>query len=99
MNEPVLSARSYWWAYVAMLLLLGVNVGIGHLHLGWVNMFIDLTIATMQVGILVLVLMHGLYEKTLIRLVICGALLWFLILVTLTFTDYITRNWLPVPGK
>ncbi|HUB34328.1 MAG TPA: hypothetical protein VMA31_14910 [Bryobacteraceae bacterium] len=99
MTEPVLSAKAYAWAFASLLVLLGINVGIGFLNLGWGSMFVALTIAILQAGILSLVLMHGLYERVLIRLVMCGALLWFLILVTLTMTDYITRNWLPIAGK
>ncbi len=99
MTEPLLTAKSYLWAYLALLFLLGVNVGVGHLNLGWGSMLIAVAVAAGQAGILVLVLMHGLYEQVLVRLVMCGALLWFLILVTLTMTDYITRNWLPIAGK
>jgi cytochrome c oxidase subunit IV len=99
MTEPILSSKSYFLAYVAMMGLLLLNVLLAFINMGWVNMFIGLVIATMQAAILALVLMHGLYEKVLVRLVIGGSLLWFLILVTLTFTDYITRGWVPIAGK
>jgi cytochrome c oxidase subunit IV len=99
MTEPILSSKSYFLAYVAMMGLLLLNVLLAFINMGWVNMFIGVVIATMQAAILALVLMHGLYEKVLVRLVIGGSLLWFLILVTLTFTDYITRGWVPIAGK
>lgn len=99
MTEPILSSKNYFLAYVAMMGLLLLNVLLAFLNLGWVNMFIGLVIATMQAAILALVMMHGLFEKILVRLVIGGSLLWFLILVTLTFADYITRGWVPVAGK
>jgi cytochrome c oxidase subunit IV len=99
MTEPILSSKSYFLAYVAMTGLLLLNVLLAFINMGWVNMFVGLVIATMQAAILALVLMHGLYEKVLVRLVIGGSLLWFLILVTLTFTDYITRGWVPIAGK
>ncbi|GEM_PF-5572898 len=62
-------------------------------------MFIAVIIATIQVDVLVMILMQAYWEKSLIHIVMGGAILWFMILVTLTFTDYITRNWLPVAGK
>jgi cytochrome c oxidase subunit IV len=99
MIEPILSSKSYFLAYVAMMGLLLLNVLLAFLNIGWVNMFIGVVIATMQAAILALVLMHGLFEKVLVRLVIGGALLWFMIFVTLTFCDYITRNWVPIAGK
>jgi cytochrome c oxidase subunit IV len=99
MTEPILSTKNYVLAYVGLLALLALNVGLGYINMGWVNMFVALTIATMQAAILALVLMHGLFEKVLVRLIMAGALLWFMILMTLTMADYITRNWVPVSGK
>jgi cytochrome c oxidase subunit IV len=99
MTEPILSTKKYVWAYVGMMGLLLLNVLLAFINMGWVNMFVALFIATLQGATLALVLMHGLFEKVLIRLVIGAALLWFAILFTLTFTDYITRNWVPIAGK
>ena len=99
MNEPSLSAKSLVLAYAGMLVLLLANILIGFLNLGWFSMFIALVIAAIQAGILALFLMFGLFEKALVRVIIGGALLWFMILITLTLTDYITRNWVPIAGK
>lgn len=99
MTYPSVSTKTYLLAYFVLLGLLLLNVLIGFLNLGWVNMFIAVTIGIVQAAIIGLILMHGLFEKTLVHLVMGGALLWFLIMITLTFTDYITRNWLPVAGK
>lgn len=99
MTEPYLSSKGYVWAYLVLMALLGLNVGLGFINMGWGSMFVAVIIAIIQAAVLALILMHGLFEKVLIRLIMAGALLWFLILVTLTMTDYITRNWLPVAGK
>lgn len=99
MTEPILSSKSYVLAYVGMMALLLLSVLLAFINLGWVNMFVALVIAAMQASLLALVLMHGLFEKVLVRLVMGGALLWFLILATLTFADYITRGWVPIAGK
>ena len=102
-SNPQQRRDTYFWAYllafVALLSLLLANVLIAYIHMGWVNMFIGVAVAAMQAGVIALVLMHGLFEKALIKLVMVGALLRFMILVTLTMTDYITRNWLPIAGK
>ena len=99
MDQPSLSVKSYTIAYVGLLALLAANIFIGYLNLGWGSMFIALVIAILQAAVIALFLMHGLYEKALIRVIIGGALLWFMILITLTMTDYITRNWVPIAGK
>lgn len=99
LSEPRLPLRALLLAYVSMLALLAANIFIGFLNLGWFSMFIALVIAVLQAGILALFLMFGLFEKALVRVVMGGALVWFMILVTLTMTDYITRNWVPIAGK
>jgi cytochrome c oxidase subunit 4 len=99
MNEPSLSIKSFLLAYVGLLGLLLANIFIGYLDFGWGSMFVSLVIAALQAGILVFFLMFGLFEKALVRLIIGGALLWFMIMITLTMTDYITRNWVPIAGK
>ena len=99
MQEPDVSVKTYWLAYVALLALMGVNIGVAYLHLGWAGMFIGVTIGAIQAAIIALILMQGLYERPVIHLIMGGALLWFLILVTLTMNDYITRNWVPITGK
>jgi len=43
--------------------------------------------------------MHGKYESKLARIIIAAGVVWVLILVSNTLGDYITRGWLPVPGK
>ncbi len=99
MQEPIVSVKTYWLAYFGLLALMALNVGLAFLPLGWAGMFLGVTIAALQVAIIVLILMKGLYEKPVIHVVMGGALLWFTILMTLTMTDYMTRNWLPISGK
>jgi caa(3)-type oxidase subunit IV len=99
MGGPILPVRTYVLAYLALIALVLANVFIGMLNLGWGNMFAGVTIATMQAGIIAFILMHGLLEKVLVRLIMGGALLWFMIFMTLTLADYITRNWVPIAGK
>jgi cytochrome c oxidase subunit 4 len=99
MKEPNVSIKSYVLAYLALMALMLINIGIAFLNLGWANMFISITIAVIQVAVLALVLMQAYFEKPVIHVVMGGAILWFMILITLTFADYITRNWLPIAGK
>ena len=43
--------------------------------------------------------MHVRHSTHLTRLVVLGGLLWLLILLTLTMSDILTRNWVGVPGR
>ena len=94
-----MSAKTYVLTYLGLLTLTLSTVLIGYLNLGWGSMFVAVAIATMKASLIAMFFMHALVEKKLARLVISGALLWFLILVTLTLGDYITRGWVPYPGK
>jgi caa(3)-type oxidase subunit IV len=43
--------------------------------------------------------MHVRHSTRLTRLVIAGGLLWFLILIGMTYTDFGSRTWMGVPGR
>ncbi len=99
MAAPSVSAKTYVFTYLGLLGLTLSTVLTGFVDLGWGSMFIAILIATAKATLIASFFMHALVEKKLVRLVIVGALVWFLILMTLTVGDYITRGWLPFPGK
>jgi len=65
---------------------------------GPLNAVVALTIATFKATAVVLYFMHVRYSPRLVLLVIGSALFWLVIMFALTFSDYSTRNWLPVLG-
>lgn len=99
MSAPAFSAKTYILTYVGLLCLTLATTLIGFLNLGWGSMFVAVVFATLKASLIATFFMHALLEKKIVRLVIAGALLWFLIMVTLTLGDYITRGWIPVTGK
>jgi cytochrome c oxidase subunit 4 len=48
--------------------------------------------------LVVLFFMHVKYSPRLTATVILGGLFWLVILLALTFSDFATRGWLPVPA-
>jgi cytochrome c oxidase subunit IV len=98
-TEPVLSRKTYIFTYLALLALTLLTVLLGYLHMGPFNMVIGIAIAVVQASLIAGFFMQGLYESVLVRVVIAGSVIWFLIMVTLTLADYKTRGWLPFPGK
>ena len=99
MAEPVVRRKTYIGAWLGLLALTLVTVLLGYLHMGPFNMIIGIAIATVQACIIAGVFMHALYETPLVRVMTAGGVVWFLIMITLMLTDYITRGWLPFPGK
>jgi len=61
--------------------------------LGALNTIAALTIAVFKAVIVVLFFMHVKYSSRLTWVVVTGSVFWLLILLALTFNDYLTRGW------
>jgi cytochrome c oxidase subunit IV len=99
MKEPVASIRTYTLTWLALLALALLTTLIGFLNLGPFSMGLAILIATAKAALVVLFFMHGKYSPKLVHIIIAAGVVWFLIMVSNTLGDYITRGWLPVPGK
>lgn len=100
MKQPTVSVRTYTLTFVALLALVLITSLIGFLDLGPFTMVIAITIATIKATFIACFFMHALYESKVVRVVIAGGVIWFLIMVSLTLGDYMTRGWvLKLGGK
>jgi cytochrome c oxidase subunit 4 len=99
MTGPVVSTKTYLLTYVALLALTLLTVLLGYLNLGPFSMVIAIVIAALQACLIAGFFMQGRYERVLVRVAAGVGVVWLLIMMTLTLTDYITRGWLPFPGK
>lgn len=99
MTEHIDSVRSYVYVFAALLVLTAVTTGVAYLDLGPLNVTAAVAIAVVKMLVVALYFMHVRYSSRLTRLVVGGGLLWLAILFLLTMADYVTRGWLPVPGK
>ena len=100
MKQPTVSIRTYTFTFVALLALALATTLIGFLDLGSFSMVIAVTIATAKAVLIASFFMHALYESKVIRVIFAGGVIWFLIMVSLTLVDYMTRGWvLNLGGK
>lgn len=99
MSEPALSRKKYTFAWLGLLGLTLLNTLIAFINLGPFSTVIAVGIAAIMASIVAGFLMHAFYETIVIRIILAGGVIWFLILISLTLGDYMTRGWLPVPGK
>jgi cytochrome c oxidase subunit 4 len=60
---------------------------------------VALAIACTKMILVALFFMHVRHSSKLTKLVLLGGLMWLLILLLLTLTDFVTRGILGVPGK
>src|SRR5467141_3413640 len=92
MSEPITATRIYYGVFAALIALTLLTVGMSFLDLGaWPTMggvFIGAVKATL-VG---LFFMHLLHSSRASWLAVLAGLFWVLILMTLTLSDYLTRE-------
>lgn len=99
MAEHSPSARPYVFTWLALLVLTLLTAGVAFLDLGVFNTVAAVVIAGLKAALIVVLFMHLGQEPALSKVTAAGAVVWLVILVLLTMSDYATRGWVPVPGK
>ena len=97
MSEHVVSRKTYFGIFGALMILTILTVIVARIDLGhrW-NDVVALTIAVIKALLVVLYFMHVRYSSRLVWVIVASALFWMAILFALTFSDYWTRGWLSV---
>ncbi len=99
MRPPPVSVRTYAFVFGSLLLLALATTLIGFLNLGPFNMIIAIAIAAAKASLIAAFFMQAVHEGKIVRIILAGGVVWFLIMLTLTLADYMSRGWLPFPGK
>jgi len=89
----------YLVVYGALMGLMALTLGMAFVDLGAANFAIAMGIAAVKMVLVLLYFMHVRYSDKLTWVFSTAAFLWFLILVTLTLSDFFTRGFFDVPGK
>lgn len=98
MNAPTVSRTKYALTWGTLLLLTLITTLVAMVDLGVFNMIIAVGLAALKACLIAAIFMHVLFEGKLVKVVIAGAMMWFLIMITLTITDYLTRGWVRGTG-
>jgi cytochrome c oxidase subunit IV len=97
MSEHIVQLKVYVTIFLALLVATTLTVVAGLQDFpGKLNVVIALTIAVVKATLVVLYFMHMRYSSRLIWVIFTSALFWLVILFALTFSDYLTRCWLPI---
>ncbi|HEV2296267.1 MAG TPA: cytochrome C oxidase subunit IV family protein [Tepidisphaeraceae bacterium] len=97
--EPHVPVRTYLMIFAALMILMLLTVAaafLPHQAIGNWSIIIALGIATIKAVLVILYFMHVKYASPLVKIVVISGFVWFFIALGLTFTDYLTRGWLPV---
>jgi cytochrome c oxidase subunit 4 len=78
--------------FIALLLLLGLTVGIAEINLGRWNFVAAMLIASAKATLIMLYFMQLRYARGLTWLFALGGFFWLAILIGLTFCDILTRS-------
>ena len=99
MSEPNEHARHIVGPGVYLVILLALLVGTAltvwasYVDLGLWNPVIALAIATTKAMLVVLFFMHVWYSTKLTKLTVFAGIFMFLVLISMTLADYISRAW------
>jgi len=93
-SEPIISVRTYVVIWVSLLILTLTTTGVAFIDLGgeW-NMLTAIAIAVVKTVLVVVYFMHLRYSSRLTWVFAGAGFFWLLILITLTLSDVLTRQW------
>ena len=89
----VVSPKVYLLVGTALLILTFSTAAISYVDLGVFNAVVALAIACLKMSLVVLFFMHVKYSSKLTKLTVAAGFFTFLVLITMTMTDYISRAW------
>ena len=97
MSEHIVEKKIYYSVFGGLMVLLGATVAIAYIHLGKLNVIAALTIAVIKAVLIILYFMHVRYSSRLLWIFVGAGFFWLGILFALSFSDFLTRGWLPLP--
>ena len=92
-EHHIVGPKTYAIIFVTLLTLTGITVAAAFVNLGILNPIVALAIASTKAVIVILFFMHVFYQSNLIKMTVAAGFFTFLILITMTLTDYISRAW------
>jgi cytochrome c oxidase subunit IV len=83
------------YAVILTLLLIctALTAGVAYIDMGIFNPIVALAIAVFKATIVVLFFMHIRYSSKLVKLTVVSGIFTFIVLITMTLSDYISRAW------
>ncbi len=92
-EHHIVTPLQYCIVFGALLIGTAITVGAAYFNMGPLNPIIALAIACTKAVIVILFFMHVKYQSRLIKMTVGAGFFTFLILVTMTMADYISRSW------
>ncbi len=92
-EHHVVGPKIYLLILLALLVLTATTTGIAFIDMGIFNPIAALAIACLKAVLVILFFMHIRYSSKVMMLTVGAGFFTFLVLITMTLSDYISRNW------
>ena len=92
-DHHIVTPKVYGIVFIALLIGTAITVAAAFKDLGIFNPVVALAIACTKAVIVILFFMHVKYQSKLVKLTVAAGFFTFLVLITMTLSDYISRNW------
>ena len=92
-EHHIVTPFQYILVFGTLLIFTGITVGAAFVDLGVLNPIVALGIACFKAVIVILFFMHVKYQSRLVKMTVGAGFFTFLVLITMTLTDYMSRAW------
>jgi cytochrome c oxidase subunit 4 len=92
-DHHIVTPVVYAIVFVSLLVGTAITVVAAYIDLGIFNPVVALAIACTKAVIVILFFMHVKYQSKLVKLTVGAGFFTFLVLITMTLTDYVSRAW------
>jgi cytochrome c oxidase subunit 4 len=92
-DHHIVTPVTYAIVFVTLLAGTAITVAAAYVDLGIFNPVVALAIACTKAVIVILFFMHVKYQSRLVKLTVASGFFTFLVLITMTLSDYISRAW------
>ena len=92
-DHHIVTPFQYLLVFGTLLLFTGITVGAAYIDLGVFNPIVALAIASFKAVVVILFFMHVKYQSRLVKITVGAGFFTFLVLITMTLTDYMSRAW------
>ena len=93
-EHHIVAPFEYMLVFGTLLLFTGITVGAAYIDFpGPLNAIVALAIASFKAVVVILFFMHVKYQSRLVKITVASGFFTFLVLITMTLTDYMSRAW------
>ena len=92
-HAPIPQVKTLVAVWAALIVLTGTTAAVSYVELGEWNIVVALLIALIKASMVAWIFMGVRHSTTLTKLFCVAGLVWLAIMMLITASDYMTRNW------